>query len=456
MRAPVAPNRLLAGLISLIALMIAISGAGDGAAGSVLALIVFCIGLWATGAVPEHLTALVFFVLAMAFALAPAEVVFAGFHSGALWLIFGGLVLGVAVHDTGLGARLANRLAALFGASYAGVVFGLLTTGIVFGFLMPSSLGRTVLLLPIALALAERYGFAVGSKGRSGIVLAAAFGCFLTTFAILPANVPNLVLIGIGEELYGLTPTYGKWLLLHFPVLGLLKGLVVGGLILLLLADRPRPRDEAPAPRPMSAEERRLGLILGLALLGWMSDFVHEVPPAWVALGAAVLCMLPRFGVFRPRDFGKIDFAPLFYIAGILGVGTLIAHSGWGARLGELIPHLGALAPGKAPANFLTLAGAGIGVGLGTTLVGIPAVMTPLAADLAEASALSIDTVLMLQVLSFSTPLLPYQAPPLVIAMQLGRIRLAHGTTLLLATGAATLLVLLPLDYLWWRILGMI
>ncbi len=80
----------------------------------------------------------------------------------------------------------------------------------------------------------------------------------------------------------------------------------------------------------------------------------------------------------------------------------------------------------------------------------------PLAADLAEATGLSIQTVLMLQVPAFSTPLLPYQAPPLIVAMQIGRLRSTEAIKLVLAIALVTLAILLPLDFLWWRLLGAI
>ncbi len=62
----------------------------------------------------------------------------------------------------------------------------------------------------------------------------------------------------------------------------------------------------------------------------------------------------------------------------------------------------------------------------------------------------------MLQVPGFSTPLLPYQAPPLIVAMQLAHLRSAEAITLVLSIALVTLTMLLPLDYLWWRALGAI
>jgi hypothetical protein len=62
----------------------------------------------------------------------------------------------------------------------------------------------------------------------------------------------------------------------------------------------------------------------------------------------------------------------------------------------------------------------------------------------------------MLRVPGFSTPLLPYRAPPLIVAMQLAHLRSAEAIKLVLSIALVTLTMLLPLDYLWWRALGAI
>jgi hypothetical protein len=287
-------------------------------------------------------------------------------------------------------------------------------------------------------------------------VLAAGLGCFLPSFSILPANVPNVVLLGMAEELYDAPLTYGHWLLLHFPILGLLKAGAIGGLIVALFPDRPSTESREPPPGPLSAAEGRLAVVLALALAGWMTDFWHGISPAWISLAAAVVVMFPGFGLLGPRDFSKIDFGPLVYVAGILGLGALIADSGWGAQLGAVISGAPGLGPDQPLGNFATLVATGILVGLGSTLPGVPAVLTPLAAELAEVTGLSVQSVLMLQVPGFSTPLLPYQAPPLIVAMQLAHMRSAEAIKLVLMIALVTLALLLPLDYLWWRALGAI
>mgnify|MGYP007116969656 FL=1 len=59
------------------------------------AIALITIGLYATGFIAEAMTSLVFFLAAMLFAIAPADVVFSGFSSSAFWIIFGGLIIGM-------------------------------------------------------------------------------------------------------------------------------------------------------------------------------------------------------------------------------------------------------------------------------------------------------------------------------------------------------------------------
>ena len=80
--------------------------------------------------------------------------------------------------------------------------------------------------------------------------------------------------------------------------------------------------------------------------------------------------------------------------------------------------------------------------------------MTPLATALAPAVGWPILTVLMTQVIGYSTIIFPYQAPALVIAMERSDISLKTGLRLLLVLAVVTLVVLTPLNYLWWHLLG--
>ena len=214
-------------------------------------------------------------------------------------------------------------------------------------------------------------------------------------------------------------------------------------------------RERGHAPPPLTRDQQVLVGVLLVALGLWMSDAFHHLSPAWIGLSIALFCVLPGVELVPIDAFnGRIPLSPLLYLAGILGLSALVAQSGVGQVLGRLVLGFLPLAPGQDMANFAALVGVATTLSLITTTVGVPAVLAPFAADLATAAHWPLLTVLMTQVIGYSTVLFPYQAPPLVLAMQLGGVSLAAGIRLTLALAAVTLLLLTPLNYVWWRLIG--
>ncbi|WP_193188029.1 SLC13 family permease [Nisaea sediminum] len=425
------------------------------------ALVVLCIGLWATGAIAEHLVAMLLFFLAMVFSIAPAPTVFSGFASGAFWLVFGGLIIGAAVDVTGLGKRLARAITARISGGYGAVIAGIVTVSVVLIFLMPSTLSRIVLLMPIVLALAERLGYADGTKGRHGMVLAMILTSYLCSVGVLPANVPNNVLVGAAETSHGVVIRYFDYLLLHFPVLGGVKAVIIAFFLTWMFGEEAKPKAEetsetGPTWAGMSLPEKKMALYLAVALVLWATDAVHGISPAWISLGAGLLCLLPVTGLVSADVYRqKISLNPLIYIAGILAVGALVAQSGLGTWVGAQLIAAEGLQPGNPAEAFAVIAGLGTFLGMISTMPAVPAVLAPLAGDLSEASGFPLFHVMNLIVVGFSTVIMPYQVPPFVIGMQLGNVPLAAGARSCLALALLSVLVILPLDFAWWWLLGM-
>ncbi len=87
------------GLIALISIFILVTepfGFSDELSSSAV-LVLLVVGALATGVIPEQITILIFFLLTMLMEVAPPQIVFSGFVSGAFWLVFGGLIIGAAV-----------------------------------------------------------------------------------------------------------------------------------------------------------------------------------------------------------------------------------------------------------------------------------------------------------------------------------------------------------------------
>ncbi len=421
------------------------------------ALTAVTIGLWATSRLPEYLVALLFFAGATILRVAPTEVVFSGFASSAFWLVLSGFVLGAAIREVGLADRVARLLAAHLSSSWPRMVGGVVLLTYALAFVMPSNMGRVTLLMPVVMALAERAGLAENSRGRVGLALAVGFGTFQLSASILPANVPNLVMTGAAERAYGAHFGYLPYLVLHAPVLGLMKGVVLAGCVAVLFPATPRAVAMEDPPGPLSPAERRLGLLLCLTLLLWVSDSRHGIAPAWVGLAAACVCLLPRVGFLSGDAFAAgVNVRTCLYIAGILGLAAVVASSGLGDRIGRALLPLLPLDPARPALDFGALTGLTVLLDVAVTANGVPALFTPLARSLAEGTGFPLLTVLMVQVIGYATPLLPYQASPIVVAMGMGRVPARDGVRLCLLVAGVTFALLVPLDYLWFRVTGLI
>ena len=236
-----------------------------------------------------------------------------------------------------------------------------------------------------------------------------------------------------------------------------------------LVARQERGEVGAPLPSVLEAEaaaganpgERgkqiRVAVILLATLVLWMTDSWHGVNAAWVGLVAAVILLMPGIGVVTPPAFRQgVDFGMLLFVVGALALGAMVNASGLGALLGAGLQKVLPMAPGAEATNFLSLVAMASGTGLFATVPGVPAVLTPMAQDLATLTGFSLKAVLMTQVIGFSTVFFPYQVGPLVVAMQLSGERLSHLVKVVLPLALLTLLVLAPLDFLWWKLLGWI
>lgn len=171
-------------------------------------LVLFAVALWATGVIAIHITTLIMFLIAVVLNIAPANVVFAGFHASATWLVFGGLVITIAVQRSGLAARIVQTLITHLPAHYFAMAFGISAAGMALAFLMPSGSGRAVLMAPLAMALASRLGFAANTNARFGLIIAAGMGSTVPAFGILPSTVVSMAFAGASESIHGIEFTY--------------------------------------------------------------------------------------------------------------------------------------------------------------------------------------------------------------------------------------------------------
>jgi di/tricarboxylate transporter len=183
---------------------------------------------------------------------------------------------------------------------------------------------------------------------------------------------------------------------------------------------------------------------------------VHGISPAWIALAASLVCLLPFTRVLPPNAFQeKTDFTPLFYMAGILALGSVTAETGLGEIMGDALLRIIDFKPEHNMRNFFLLSLLFSVITLGIIGPGAPAIMTPLAAKMAEATGFSLNTVLMTGIIGYSNILFPYQVPPIFVGLQLAGVSPTKALKLTFCLAIVTIVFLIPLNYVWWVWLGL-
>ena len=413
--------------------------------------------LFATRALPEVVTAAATFLAFIAIAAAPNEVIFSGFATGGFWLLFSGLIIGAAIASTGLGKQIALRLFEHTGTSYRRAVLLLAFAGVVLGLFVPSAVPRVIVLLPITLSLAEAMGFRPGSRGYVGLAITASLATLLPTYFFLTANLPVIVQMGAMEALYGESSTFSGFFLYQWPTN--LVRLVVLLMIMLPFATAKghEPQSDAAVepPSPLNGAQLRLLAILLVAIGFWVTDFLHGIPPAWVALATAALLMVPALGIVAPGAMKtQIDLSPVFFIAAVFCVSAVATATGLSQTIADaLIPRLG-LGEAGSLRDLFALTGFSLIITHLTTAPATPVVLAPLAGPMAEATGWPLETVSMTQLIAVATTVFPFQAPPLVVALALARIPLGALTRVCFLVAVATIAIGLPLTWAWWSLMG--
>jgi hypothetical protein len=409
--------------------------------------------LWATLALPAELTAVIFFAALLLTGLAPDHVVLAGFESKAVWLVFAGMVLSEVIGRHDMGHALFDRLLGHL-KSYPALVWLISSTGLLLAFFIPSAMGRVLIFAPLVRALGDRLGLAEDDPRRHGLFIAAVLGAVIPAFTILTSNVPNLVLMGAAEAIYGRSLTYGEYLLLNFPVLGLGAFLLIPLLVLRFFPGERRIVLPPVAPEPWTRDQVKIGFLLAVTLAFWTTDSLHGISSAWIGLAAAVFSLLPGVGLVPPRSIGNLNFGPWFFAAGSIGLGGVVSHSGLGDLLWGQVDAAIPFAGLPDFAKYAVLLLSAMVLSTLTTLPAMPAVFTPLAGSIAESLSWPLDAVMLVQVPAFVIFAFPYQAPPVLVGLTFLGVPLSKAMKLMVCFVLLALAIVSPLHYLWGHLIG--
>lgn len=319
-----------------------------------LICLLFAVALWSLDIVPKGLSGLaVVAALAVSGAAPGFQRAALGFASDPFFFLIAIWLTGIAAARAGLVDRAAWLLLLLGRGGRNATLWALSATLGSLALFMPTAAGRFQAVKPVL----DRVGDTLGEPRdggfrKAGLLIAGVFGP-LSSIGVMTGGGLTIVSSGLLNQL-GASVSWLQWLVAMLPA----------GLLLLAVATwatiRRQPRAApryapvtAPAAGPLSGQERWVVGSLGLATLLWISGTWLHLNPALPAILVALLLSLPRVGLVRAADLGRLDWNGLLMIGAALSLGDALAHDGLGDWLAAHVLRGGTLA--GSPLHLLLL-----------------------------------------------------------------------------------------------------
>lgn len=413
-----------------------------------ITLIFSTIAYWATNIIPLYFSSLIFLFTCLVFTLSPKEIIFSGFSSSAFWLVFSGMLIATAIKNVNLNNRFSNFFSIIKNISYLKLLIYISIFCIVFSFLMPSSVVRVVLLVPLAITIANALGFEEKDKGYIGILLTFILCSSIPAFTILPANVPNMILSGLTKEIYDFELLFSHYLLSNFFVLGFLKNIIIVALIYLFFKDEIKQNKIKKENSSFSKNEKIVMITLLIMLSFWLTDFIHKISPSVIAMTGVLFLAYPSINIIKNKDINSINFSSLIFVAAIISLGSIIANNEFIKE--SLLSVINLYSPSEYKLfDYIKVTTLMSLSGIIITQPTIPAIFTPMAEQLSNISSFSLNEIFMMQVAAFSNVYFPFQAPPLAVGLALSGMKQKHMLKIVLVLAIICIVFLYPLEYLW-------
>ena len=295
-----------------------------------LAIISFMVLAWITQAMEFAIAGLIGCFLFWALGVVRFPVAFSGFSNDTPWFLFAALLIGRVAGKSGLARRLAYSVMLRVGGTYSRILLGLIITDFLLTFIVPSGLARVVILATIALALIEAFRAEKGSNVARGMFLIMTYTGNLFDKMIL-AGAGSITAAGAMTKFGGIEVLYGQWLLAFLPA-SIITVLAAWRITLWLYPPEQANlaggteffRTELAKLGPWSLFEKKAAVLIGVAILLWVTDFLHHLPPAMIALGVGLFALLPPVGMLDESDMRQVNYMPVFFVAAAISMGNVL------------------------------------------------------------------------------------------------------------------------------------
>ncbi len=425
-----------------------------------LVVTLFTVVWWVFAIVPSAYATLLMLLAYILFGFATPAQVLQVWTLPLMWLIVASFLIAAAVTKSGLAERVAEFFIARFAGSYRSLIVLTYVLGFVLSVLIPHPFPRALLLMSLLRAVIKVSGMNAtdaASVGFSVFVATTATATILLT----GDSTLNLAAVGFSGQSIG-------WLdwPIYMAVPGIIASLAMLGLHLLVFpqtgslaidhAELERRRAQRGA---MTRAEKITLAWVSLALVLWITDELHGIDPAWVALLVVVGLALPRIGgVLDAQDLStSVNWPILFFVTGALAIGTV-------GRLTGLSDWLAAtLLPPVAPHDpyvFAALVGGAtmlMHMVLGSALACMSIAAPPMVRYATAAGWSPLFPALLIYTAVSIHFVFPFQHVSILLGQgDVGGYSARHVLRYGLPLTVVVLVVMIGVEVTWWRLIGLI
>jgi sodium-dependent dicarboxylate transporter 2/3/5 len=275
-----------------------------------------------------------------------------------IFLFLGGFIIAKAIERWNLHKRIALNIINFMGTDLNKIVLGFMVAT-AFISMWISNTATSVMMLPIGLAVINQIGAAIKENFGKALVISIAYSASIGGIATLIGTPPNLVLAGVLKEYHGYTISFQEWLFIGLPFS--ICMLIICWLYLTRKAfpmhnlkldgGREVIKTELQKLGKISAEEKIVGIIFGLAAFSWVTQtfllkkFIPFIDDTLIAVFFALLFfIIPSKGYREPilkwSEAVKLPWGVLLLYGGGLAIANGFQSSGLAVWIGGQLSAL--------------------------------------------------------------------------------------------------------------------
>jgi sodium-dependent dicarboxylate transporter 2/3/5 len=347
------------GLAMMTAIMLAPTPAGLSLAGQrVIAIMAFTVFMWITEGIPYGASAVsLIFLMIIFLGFSPPTgltgeflgtgkaipLALSGFSNSGWLFVAAGLAMAAAITSTGLEKRVAFLILRLVGTKTNAIMLGIIITAFVLTFLIPSVIARAATLVPLVIGLVEAFGLPRNSEIGKAMLLLAGILPSVTGVGVLTGAAPNPVIVNFLTAAGQARVSYLDWLVYLFPyTVAYAIGLyfLTTKLFKFEAAELPGGKEYLAARirelGPMSAQETRALVIMGLTIVLWATDKLHHVEASAISVLCVLLMILPYIGVTTCNElYKRVDWNSILLFGAGISMAEMLTRTGGAAWLAK-------------------------------------------------------------------------------------------------------------------------